>query len=238
MPCPHALLWRHSTTVLSKPFPFWHNRFALRFHTQVVLHSHMEELWRPNRSSPWAMEKPCRQVQSRVLTSEWLPQYPTSDQKNERHKVSARRFDRQAATANSLTIRGTRHLKAKAGNIYTRSLLLNRMCQSWVGGNMGAIMFPLSPSSMSVRTQWPEKALGPVQAALTGVSLTRRTNSREDLFTSPTVYTNKWSWVYLKRGESGSEQQNTVLQVNIIDTDGVNNVWFVCSVLYLKLRQF
>lgn len=165
MPCPHALLRRRSTAVLSKSFPFWHNRFALRFHTQVMLHSHMEELWRPNRCSPRAMEKPCRQVQSQILTSEGLSQYPTSDQRNERHKVSTRHFDRQAATANSLTIRGARHLKAKAGNIYARSLLLNRMCQSWAGGNMGAIMFPLSPSSTSVRTQrpqWPEKALGPV----------------------------------------------------------------------------
>lgn len=49
------------------------------------------------------------------------------------------------SAANSLTVWGTRHLKAKAENIYARSLSLNRMCQSWAGGNMGAIMFPPEP---------------------------------------------------------------------------------------------
>lgn len=140
-----------------KPFPFWHNRFAVRFRAQVMLHGHMEE---PNRCSPWATEKPRCQVQFPSLTSEGLSQYPTSDQRHERHEVSARRFDRQAVTANSLTVWGARHLKAKAENIYARSFCLNRMCQSWAGGNMGAIMFPPSPGSTSVRTQrpqWPEK---------------------------------------------------------------------------------
>lgn len=213
MPCPHALLRRRSTAVLSEPFPFWHNLFAVRFHAQIVLRGHMEKLWEQNRCSPWATEKRRRQVQSLILTSEGLSQYPTSNRMHGRHKASARRFDRQAATANSLTVRGTRHLKAKTENIYARSFLLNRMCQSWARGNMGAIMFPLSPESMSVtaqRPQWPGKALGPVQPALAGVSVTHRTKNRPsggDLFSSLTVYTNKWSSVYLKRGESGSEQQ-------------------------------
>lgn len=190
-----------------------------------MLHGHMEE---PNRCSPWAADKPRCQVQSPILTSEGLSQYPTSDQRHKRLKVSARRFDRQAATANTLTVWSTWHLKARAENIYARSLSLNRMCQSWAGGNMGAIMFPPSPGSTSVRTQrpqWPGKALGPVRASLTGLSLTHRTDSRP----SGSIYSHRWLftptsgrtfiWNEARQVVNSRCIENAVLRVNIMDTD-------------------
>lgn len=93
------MLFYDATQPQSSPnlFPFWYNRFALRFHALVRLHGHMEELWGPHRRSPWAMEKPRSQVQSWILTSEGLSQYPTSDQMHEWHKPSARCFDRLRA---------------------------------------------------------------------------------------------------------------------------------------------
>lgn len=213
MLCPHALLRRRSTAVLSKPFPFWHNRFAVRFQARVMLHGHMEELWAQNRCSLWATEKPRRQVQSWILTSEGLSQYPTSVQRHERHKVSARRFDRQAALRTVW--------QSEAHGISKRKLKIFTLAPSHLTGCVSpereAIWEPLcsppSPGSTSVRATEATVTRESTRSC-TGGSHRGLANTQDQqqtlggyLFTSLTVYTNKWSSIYPKRGESGSEQQ-------------------------------